>query len=78
MDVELGSLLALLPEDMRWRVNEHPEILHLIEVVMNLGRKPLARFPSGNFVLSNDPITGEDLEHGNSMVIIYDFCPPPV
>ncbi|PSR96392.1 P-loop containing nucleoside triphosphate hydrolase protein [Actinidia chinensis var. chinensis] len=68
LDVELGRLLALLPEEMRRRVNEHPELRHLIEVVMDLGRKPLARFPSGDFVLSNYPITVEDLEHATSMV----------
>ena len=68
LDVELGRLLALLPEEMRRRVNEHPELRQLIEVVMDLGRKPLARFPSGDFVLSSYPITVEDLEHATSMV----------
>nr|DAD31448.1 TPA_asm: hypothetical protein HUJ06_010299 [Nelumbo nucifera] len=42
---------------MRRRVSEHPELHRLIEVVMDLGRKPLARFPSGDFVLSDHPIT---------------------
>ncbi|KAL0362640.1 UNVERIFIED_CONTAM: protein SEEDLING PLASTID DEVELOPMENT 1 [Sesamum calycinum] len=45
--VELDRLLGLLPEDMRRRVSEHPEYSDLIEVVMDLGRKPLARFPTG-------------------------------
>ncbi|KAK9269357.1 hypothetical protein L1049_001128 [Liquidambar formosana] len=67
-DVELGRLLALLPEEMRRRVNEHPELHQLIEVVMDLGRKPLARFPSGDFLLSDCPITFEDLEHATSHV----------
>lgn len=48
LDVELGRLLALLPEEMRRRVSEHPELHQLIEVVMDLGRKPLARFPKGD------------------------------
>ncbi|KAG2681763.1 hypothetical protein I3760_11G158500 [Carya illinoinensis] len=67
-DVELGRLLALLPEQMWRRVSEHPELHQLIEVVMDLGRKPLARFPSGDFVLSDSPITAEDLEHATSQV----------
>ncbi|XP_010279164.1 PREDICTED: uncharacterized protein ycf45 isoform X2 [Nelumbo nucifera] len=67
-DVELGRLLALLPEEMRRRVSEHPELHRLIEVVMDLGRKPLARFPSGDFVLSDHPITFQDLEHATSQV----------
>ncbi|KAK3426924.1 hypothetical protein EUGRSUZ_F03249 [Eucalyptus grandis] len=67
-DVELGRLLALLPEEMRRRVSEHPERSQLIEVVMDLGRKPLARFPSGDFVLSELPVTHEDLERATSQV----------
>ncbi|KAM7251559.1 hypothetical protein ACFE04_023442 [Oxalis oulophora] len=67
-EVELDRLLALLPEEMRRRINEHREFVELIEVVMDLGRKPLARFPSGDFVLSDEPITMQDIEHATSMV----------
>lgn len=67
-DVELGRLLALLPEEMRRRVNEHPELHQMIEVVMDLGRKPLARFPTGDFVLSEHPITMDDIQHATSLV----------
>ncbi|XP_044474402.1 protein SEEDLING PLASTID DEVELOPMENT 1-like isoform X2 [Mangifera indica] len=67
-EMELGRLLALLPEEMRRRVSEHPELYQLIEVVMDLGRKPLARFPSGDFFLSDCPITVQDLEHATSQV----------
>ncbi|KAL9689469.1 hypothetical protein QQ045_009855 [Rhodiola kirilowii] len=66
--VELGRLLSLLPEEMRRRVVEHPEAEDLMEVVMDLGRKPLARFPSGDFVLSESLITFKDLEQATSMV----------
>ncbi|XP_011082742.1 uncharacterized protein ycf45 isoform X2 [Sesamum indicum] len=66
--VELGRLLALLPEDMRRRVSEHPEYSDLIEVVMDLGRKPLARFPTGDFMLSDHPITMDDIQHATSLV----------
>ncbi|XP_076896442.1 protein SEEDLING PLASTID DEVELOPMENT 1-like [Bidens hawaiensis] len=67
-DMELGRMLRLLPEEMRRRVNEHHELHQLIEVVMDLGRKPLARFPSGDFVLSDNLITVDDLEHAISLV----------
>lgn len=76
-DDELGCLLGLLSEEMRRRVSEHPELHQLIEVVMDLGRRPLARFPSGDFVLSDLPITAEDLEHATSQVK-DDSCPSPV
>lgn len=69
-DVELGQLLALLPEEMRQRVSEHHELHQLIEVVMDLGRKPLARFPSDDFVLSEFPITVQDIEHATSQVTV--------
>ncbi|KAM3744807.1 hypothetical protein ACB098_06G079300 [Castanea mollissima] len=35
---------------------------------MDLGRKPLARFPSGDFVLSDLPIMTEDIQHATSQV----------
>ncbi|XP_022753334.1 uncharacterized protein ycf45 isoform X1 [Durio zibethinus] len=67
-DVELGRLLALLPEEIRNRIGEHEELRELIEVVMDLGRKPLARFPSGDFVLSDCPITVQDIQYATSQV----------
>lgn len=68
-DVELGRLLSLLPEEMRRRVSDHAELPQLIEVVMDLGRKPLARFPSGDFVISEYPITVQDIEHATAQVL---------
>ncbi|XP_024029170.1 uncharacterized protein ycf45 isoform X4 [Morus notabilis] len=65
---ELGRLLALLPEEIRQRIWEHPELHQLIEVVMDFGRKPLARFPSGDSVLSDSPITLQDLQYATSQV----------
>ncbi|XP_058747418.1 protein SEEDLING PLASTID DEVELOPMENT 1 isoform X3 [Vicia villosa] len=67
-DVELGRLLSLLPEEMRRRVSDHPELQQLMEVVMDLGRKPLARFPSGDFVISEYPITVQDIQHATAQV----------
>ncbi|CAK8561434.1 unnamed protein product [Lathyrus sativus] len=67
-EVELGRLLSLLPEEMRRRVSDHPELQQLMEVVMDLGRKPLARFPSGDFVISEYPITVQDIEYATAQV----------
>ena len=71
-DVEVGRLLALLPEEMRRRVGDHPELHQLMEVVMDLGRKPLARFPSGDFVISEYPITVQDIQHATAQVFEDD------
>ncbi|CAI0408320.1 unnamed protein product [Linum tenue] len=68
LDAELDRLLALLTEQMRARVVEHPEFHGLVEVVLDLGRPPIARFPSGDFVLSDSPITLQDLEYAASQV----------
>lgn len=67
-EAELERLVALLPEEMRCRLRQHPELDKLIEVVMDLGRRPLARFPSGDFELSDCPITFQDLEFATSQV----------
>lgn len=65
---ELDRLLALLPEQIRARVQKHSELDDLIEVVLDLGRPPLARFPSGDLELSDCPITFQDIEYATSQV----------
>ncbi|XP_062233579.1 protein SEEDLING PLASTID DEVELOPMENT 1-like [Phragmites australis] len=65
---ELRRLLELLPVELRRRVETHPELPALVEVVMDLGRPPLARFPSGDFLLSHRPISFDDLRHATSQV----------
>ncbi|XP_022937201.1 uncharacterized protein ycf45 [Cucurbita moschata] len=67
-DDELDRLLVLLPEEMRRRIREHEECHQLIEVVLDLGRKPLARFPTGDFLLSDSQITVDDLRFATSKV----------
>lgn len=67
-DDELDRLLVLLPEEMRRRIREHEECHQLIEVVLDLGRKPLARFPTGDFMLSDSQVTVDDLRHATSKV----------
>lgn len=66
---ELDRLLALLPDHMRLKLAGHSELHYLIEVVMDLGRNPLARFPTGDFELSESPITVQDLEFATSQVM---------
>ncbi|XP_057856494.2 protein SEEDLING PLASTID DEVELOPMENT 1 isoform X2 [Cryptomeria japonica] len=67
-ELELRRLLTLLPHKIKKSLIGHPELEHLIEIVMDLGRKPLARFPSGDFRISEDSITFQDLEQAISMV----------
>ncbi|CAN8235126.1 unnamed protein product [Cochlearia groenlandica] len=67
-DGELRRLLAILPEEIRRTLEEHREIDELIEVVLDLGRKPLARFPSGDFVISDEAVRVTNLEFAVSQV----------
>lgn len=65
---DLELFLELLPLRMMNELFKHEEIRDLIEVVMDLGRKPLARFPSGDWMISEQPVKLEDLRHAISKV----------
>ncbi|XP_055830114.1 protein SEEDLING PLASTID DEVELOPMENT 1 [Solanum dulcamara] len=65
---DLDLFLELVPLRMRNELFMHQEIGKLIEVVMDLGRKPLARFPSGDWIISEQPVKLEDLHHAISKV----------
>jgi stage III sporulation protein SpoIIIAA len=65
---DLDSLLRVLPENIRRQVACHPQRSELLEVVLDLGRRPEARFlgSKGGEYLRDDVITKEDLEHAAS------------
>ncbi|KAJ0046687.1 hypothetical protein Pint_05972 [Pistacia integerrima] len=67
-DNELELFIELLPLKMRRGLCMHKHLGELIEVVMDLGRKPLARFPSGDWVISEQVVKHEDLMHAISKV----------
>ncbi|XP_020587109.1 uncharacterized protein ycf45 isoform X2 [Phalaenopsis equestris] len=60
---ELELFLDLVPPSMRRDLTRHAELTELIEFVMDLGRKPIARFPSGDWVVSDEPVKLGDLRH---------------
>lgn len=68
-DNGLELFIELLPLKMRKALCMHKELGELIEVVMDLGRKPLARFPSGDWVISEQVVKHEDLTHAISKVM---------
>jgi stage III sporulation protein SpoIIIAA len=45
--------------------------MQLVEIVMDLGRPPLARFPSGDLKLADDVISPADLDHAISKVFAH-------
>lgn len=58
---DLDLLLAVLPERIRCALEQSERKENLIEVIMDLGRLPEARFTDGEMVLSNQEVTHEDL-----------------
>ncbi|WP_198805414.1 R3H domain-containing nucleic acid-binding protein [Leptolyngbya sp. BL0902] len=60
---DLGQLLSILPPSIRDSVTQHPQRASLVEVVLDLGRLPEARFFNGVEYLSETPVTHADLEH---------------
>lgn len=62
---DLDALLQALPEDIRDPLASHPRRAELLEVVLDLGRRPEARFlgSCGGEYLREAPITKEDLLH---------------
>ena len=65
---DLDLLLDIFPNSIRDRLEKHPQLGNLIEVVMDLGRLPEARFPSGAEYLSQTPISRSNLEYSISHV----------
>ncbi|KAG2437959.1 hypothetical protein HXX76_005574 [Chlamydomonas incerta] len=61
IDPELRQLLQLLPSRVRTVLEGRPDIEQLVEVVMDLGRPPSARFPHGDVDLCPTPMTADDL-----------------
>nr|YP_010728957.1 hypothetical protein P6G75_pgp194 [Lithothamnion corallioides]WEA77128.1 hypothetical protein [Lithothamnion corallioides] len=59
---DLDKLLEILPDFVRIPLEKHDDIKSLIEVVMDLGRRPEARFPNGPDYLSNKTISWQDLD----------------
>ncbi len=58
---DLTKLLNILPASIQFQLQQHPQRNMLIEVVLDLGRRPEARFPGQAEYLSEIPITQSDL-----------------
>ncbi|MDX2096262.1 MAG: R3H domain-containing nucleic acid-binding protein [Leptolyngbyaceae cyanobacterium bins.59] len=60
---DLHQLLEVLPDEIRHRSEQHAQRSELIEIVMDLGRRPEARFPGRAEFLSDRFVTQEDLNY---------------
>ena len=64
----LNKLLEILPTNLCSKLDKHPSKDNLIEVIMDLGRFPEARFLDKAEYLSEEPITKADLEYAIARV----------
>ncbi len=60
---DLGALFASLPPEIVAAVHELPDKEALIEVVLDLGRRPEARFPDSETTLLDREISEADIAH---------------
>ena len=60
---DLDALLAALPPEIVAAIHALPERTDLIEVVMDLGRRPEARFPESEVTLLDREISEADIAH---------------
>src|SRR5262245_43952200 len=60
---DLDALLDVLPPRIRIPLREQNHRADLLEVVMDLGREPEARYPGREVILSDEPVSNEDLAY---------------
>jgi stage III sporulation protein SpoIIIAA/predicted RNA-binding protein Jag len=59
---DLQKLLEILPQDLQQQLESHPQRDALVEVVLDLGRRPEARFPNRAEYLSEQVVTRQQLD----------------
>ena len=65
---ELSQLLDIFPLPIRQALVRLPNLEDIIEVVLDLGRPPEARFATDFRYLSETPVTNEDIAHVGSRI----------
>jgi stage III sporulation protein SpoIIIAA len=67
-DWELAALLDIFPATIRQALTRLPNLDQLIEVILDLGRLPEARFPRDFGYLADAPVTPDDISYVTSRV----------
>ncbi len=68
---DLGALLDMLPPEIRRPLSQQPDLSQLLEVIMDLGRAPEARFPGREFILRPEEVTEGDIDYVIARVSIF-------
>ena len=65
---DLDALLEIIPPQTRQKLQEQEDFKQLIEVVLDLGRPPEARFLNREVILDQREVTEEDIEYVTSRI----------
>ena len=65
---DLDALINIFPSYIRQPLSQQPDVSDLIEVVLDLGRLPEARFPQREVVLSPQEVNEQDIDYITSRI----------
>ncbi len=60
---DLDALLDIFPEHIRDTLYKQADISQLLEIVMDMGRAPEARFPDREIILDSKEVSQKDIDH---------------
>ena len=63
IDADLQALIEKVPPHTAEPLEERDDLSELLEIVMDLGREPEARFLDESYILSDDEVSEEDIEY---------------
>jgi stage III sporulation protein SpoIIIAA len=69
---DLHALLTLLPVDIQKRIAADSRQNDLLEVILDLGRRPSARYTDGEHILRDEEVTREEIEFVIAGVAVFD------
>ena len=70
---DIQALINVLPEKIAEEINAYGNLDKLIEVVMDVGRLPLARYTNGDLPLSEQEISYEDIDAVVAKIGTFDL-----
>lgn len=60
---DIDLLLNIIPPLIRKKIEKRDERAHLLEIVLDLGRLPEVRFPARREIVSDEPVSREDIDY---------------
>jgi len=69
---DLEAMLAVFPLEVARAVQSRDNFDNLLEVILDLGRSPSARFTSGEVELLDEPVTHDDLKYVTDRIGDFD------